>query len=68
LIAALAASSAHLAALVRGGLAAMTINVLESVFFVLALAVLCRAIFGTARIYASATPFGWKPSAYLPPR
>ncbi len=68
LLAALAASSAHLAALVRGGLASMTINVLESVFFVLALAILCRAIFGTARIYASATPFGWKPSAYLPPR
>jgi hypothetical protein len=68
LLAALASSSAHLVALMRGGLAAMTINVLESIFFVLALAVLCRAIFGTARSYVAPGSFGWRTSAYLPPQ
>jgi hypothetical protein len=66
LLAALAAGSAHIAAWPRGGMAAMTLNILESFVLVLVLAYVCRALFGTARNYATGANYRWMPTYYPP--
>jgi hypothetical protein len=68
LLAALASASAHFAALPRGGLASMTLNILECLFFVLAMAFVCRALFGTARSHAADTRYAWPGYANYMPR
>jgi hypothetical protein len=65
LIGLLAASSAHIAAIPRGSLANMTTNVLECIALVLALAFVCRVLFGTARRYP-AVPYAWGAPARYP--
>jgi hypothetical protein len=61
----LAASSAHIAAIPRGSLANMTTNVLECIALVLALAFVCRVLFGTARRYP-AVAYAWGAPARYP--
>jgi hypothetical protein len=66
ILAALASSSAHIAAWPRGSISAMALNMFESIALVLVLAYACRMLFGTARNYT--TGYGWRAPAYYPPQ
>jgi hypothetical protein len=63
-LAALASASAHIAAWPRGALSAMTLNLVDTLAFILFLAFVSRALFGTARRSSAARPYAWPmPSA-----